>query len=563
MMQQVSKKELKADFPLFVQYLWHFLKLPSPTWIQLDMARQISDESVRSQIITAYRGAGKSWITSAYVVWLLWNDPDHRVLVVSGSGDRSNQFSTFCHRLIIECPLLKHLEPTSKNSRWSCIAWDVEGSSASHVPSCSSVGITGSLVGKRGNTIIADDVETINNSMTQDMRDKLVRRIEEFSNIKTNEESRIIMLGTPQTQDSLYRTLRNERGYEQIFYTGRYPVLEELDVYNGDLAPIIMDSLIRDPEGLAGKPTDPMRFNGGELAQRETEMGKSMFKLQFMLDTTLSDAEKYPLKTNDWIVMSLDYEKAPVSVMYGTRQTERIMDIPNVGFNGDKLWHPLQVSSDSQKYECVLMAIDPSGRGADEMAYVIIGSLLGKYYVLHWDGIKTGYGDETFKALCDQAKRWNVNRIVTESNFGDGMFNQIFKPHLIKWNVQAGLEEVRSNQQKEKRIIDTCEPLFNQHRVVFNENRLRGDVTEGMYSLTYQLTHLNKERGCLRHDDRADALSIGLQWFIDQVGRSEEMALSEVREEAERSRLEKFLEGDNGKAWLREDRKAGAVSVGF
>ena len=48
---------------------------------------------------------------------------------------------------------------------------------------------------------------------------------------------------------------------------------------------------------MIGKPTDPDRFDEEDLNKRQLSYGSSGFNLQFMLDTSISDANKYPLKT--------------------------------------------------------------------------------------------------------------------------------------------------------------------------------------------------------------------------------------------------------------------------
>ena len=45
--------------------------------------------------------------------------------------------------------------------------------------------------------------------------------------------------------------------------------------------------------------------------EREASYGRSGFNLQFMLDTTLSDQDRYPLKINDLVIMSVNKEYAP------------------------------------------------------------------------------------------------------------------------------------------------------------------------------------------------------------------------------------------------------------
>ena len=47
---------------------------------------------------------------------------------------------------------------------------------------------------------------------------------------------------------------------------------------------------------LCGTTTEPSRFTDEDLTERELSYGKSGFALQFILDTSLSDQEKHPLK---------------------------------------------------------------------------------------------------------------------------------------------------------------------------------------------------------------------------------------------------------------------------
>ena len=54
------------------------------------------------------------------------------------------------------------------------------------------MGVTGQLTGSRADLIIADDVESANNSQTQLMRDRLSETVKEFDAIIKPEVGRII-----------------------------------------------------------------------------------------------------------------------------------------------------------------------------------------------------------------------------------------------------------------------------------------------------------------------------------------------------------------------------------
>ena len=112
--------ELK-DFKNFLCLIWRHLALPDPTPIQYDIADFMQNGPKRS-VVEAFRGIGKSWICSAFVVHQLYLDPSKNILVVSASKTRSDDFSTFTLRLINEIPLLQHLRPKA-DQRFSKIAF--------------------------------------------------------------------------------------------------------------------------------------------------------------------------------------------------------------------------------------------------------------------------------------------------------------------------------------------------------------------------------------------------------------------------------------------------------
>ena len=252
------------DFRNFLYLVWKHLNLPDPTPLQYDIAEYLQHGPKRS-VIMAFRGVGKSWITSAFVVHQLLLNPSKNILVVSASKNRSDDFSTFTLRIIQEIPILQGLKP-SENQRFSKIAFDVGPAPASHAPSVKSLGISSQLTGSRADIIVADDVEVANNSATQGMRDKLDEQVKEFDAIvKPLDTSRIIFLGTPQCEDSIYNKLR-ERGYKSRIWPSEYPdESEATNNYGGDLAPLIADDINEDTVGTS---TEPLRFT--DLRPRRT-----------------------------------------------------------------------------------------------------------------------------------------------------------------------------------------------------------------------------------------------------------------------------------------------------
>ena len=523
-----------SDFRKFLFVCWQHLNLPDPTPVQYDIAKHIQNGEKRI-IVEAFRGVGKSWITSAYVVWLLYMNPQLNILVVSASKTRADDFTTFTLRLINEMPILQHLIPHS-DQRQSKISFDVGPANASHAPSVKSVGVTGQLAGSRADVLIADDIEVPNNSATQGMRDKLSEAVKEFDAIlKPN--GRIIYLGTPQNQESLYNKLP-DRGYKVRIWPARYPNEDQLVSLGDKLAPKVKRELENDPE-LVGKSTDPDRFNDYDLAEREASYGRSGFALQFMLDTRLSDAERYPLKVSDLVVMDIPTQEAPEKVSWASGEQYVVQELPNVAFNGDHYHRPMFISDQFVEYSGSVMSIDPSGRGKDETGYAVVKMLNGYLYVLRCGGVAGGYSEEALQKLSLIAKEEQVNEIIVESNFGDGMFNQLITPVLSKIHPVT-LSEVRHNTQKEKRIIDVLEPVMNQHKLVIDKKVIKQDYESTQhlppeqslrYQLMYQLTRVTAERGALSNDDRLDSLAMAVQYWVDAMAQDADRQINSRREE--------------------------------
>jgi hypothetical protein len=534
----MKKKNPLESFKNFLWLTWDHLNLPPPTPVQYDMADYLQ-HGPRRMVMEAFRGVGKSYITSAFACHQLLLNPEIKILVVSASKVRADDFSTFTQRLIHDMPLLQHLIPKD-GQRQSKIAFDVAPATPSHSPSVKSVGITGQLAGSRGDLIIADDIEIPNNSATQVMRDKLSESVKEFDAI-LKPDGRVIYLGTPQTEMSLYEELPN-RGYSTRIWTARFPEQALQDRLGERLAPMLRDG------GEVMAPTDPKRFDEDDLVERELSYGRSGFSLQFMLDTSLSDINKYPLKLSDLIIMNCDGEKAPERVV---KSREEALDISNLGLRGDKLWLGDAIG-EYIEYTGSVMAIDPSGRGKDETSYCVIKMLNGFLWVTDFGGIKEGgYEPQTLEKLAYIAKKHKVNEVIVESNFGDGMFNQLFTPYLTKIHP-VSLEEVRHSTQKERRILDTLEPVMNQHKLVIDADAMKRDWESvqsyppeqaPQYTLMYQLTRMTQQRGAVRHDDRVDVLAIGVNYWVEQMASDATEIMNDRRERLLDEELEKFVDG--------------------
>ena len=542
------------DFRNFLYLTWRHLRLPEPTPIQYDIADYLQRGGQRC-IISAFRGVGKSWITASFVLWRLLLDPNINILVVSASKNRADDFSTFCLRLLSEMPILKHLYPKG-DQRQSKISFDVATATASQQPSVKSLGITSQLTGSRADLIIADDVETSGNTQTQSMRDKLSESIKEFEAIIKPDTSRIIFLGTPQTEQSIYNKLQ-ERGYKIRYWSARYPTEKQLVTYNANLAPIILNTWALE---IVGKPTDPTRFDEKDLLEREASYGRIGFNMQYQLDSSLSDLDRYPLKLSDLSVMTLNPDNAPEKVIWASSPELKNNDLPCVGLQGDGYFRPMQTQGAWIDYTGSVMSIDPSGKGKDETAYTVTKFLNGNIYLLDVGGFNSGYSEHTLTKLVQIAKKHKVKKLLIEENFGQGMFNELLKPYLIK-EYPCTIESIRQQSNKHRRILDTLEPLMAQHRLVVCPTVIRKDYDETnamypqetalRYQLFYQISRLQKGVHTLAQDDRIDALQMSCYYWVQQLAKDQDLAYKHRKEDKFRMELEKYFGVATPNSWIK------------
>lgn len=577
---------IRADFRVFLTLVWRFLLSCDPSPDQLSMAHYCQHGPDRS-VIMAFRGFSKSWIVGAFALWLLWCNPQLKVLIVSGAEARAVATTNWCLQLINTMPLLRRLRP-KPNQRQSAKAFDVGPALPDQSPSFHAAGIGGQIVGFRGDFILPDDVETQTNSITVGGREKTREAVKEFDSV-LKPGGVIKYLGTPHDADSLYSELER-RGYEIRIWPAFFPTPEEVKLYKGRLHPYITHCLRKNP-ALAGTPIQPGRFTPEDLAKRRLSLGRSEFALQFMLDTSLSDAGKYPLKFKDLMVMALDPKRGPDEVAWGT--DKRITDLPLFGFGGDYFHEPSFTSPEFSPWSTTTGFLDPSGRGKDETGLTIVGELHGNIFVLVNRGFFGGSSPENLKAIAALCVRYNVEVLECEDNFGDGMFTQLLRPVVAAaWEkevaerrrrgtpggsrpgtARAGtaVENVKSSNQmhKERRILAVLEPVSQQHRLVFarevieaDERSLAsidGEDNKRAYSLLYQYAHLTRDKDSLAHDDRLESLAGAVARYAEIIGVDQKIMARRAQEDRTAEELARLL-GEEDE--LHGSGRAGGVRIG-
>jgi len=518
-------------FEDFAMWGMEFLGFPL-TGMQEDIAAFMA-LGPRLRMVMAQRGEAKSTLAALYAVWRLVQRPQDRVLVVSGGEAQASEVATLIIRLIMTADILEYLRPDRQaGDRSSVDAFDVHHAlkGLDKSPSVACVGITANLQGKRADLLIADDVETTKNGLTVTQREHLLLLTKDFSSICTHGD--IMYLGTPQTKDSIYNTLPG-RGFDVRIWPGRFPTPEEVEKYGERLAPFLSERIKADPslqsgaglDGTKGKPADPQRYTETDLCEKELDQGPEGFQLQYMLDTSLSDAARQQLKLSDLLVANFNHERLPEILVYQAAPKHLVEMPADFPIPLTKLYHPVPVDCHfATPKEKPMMYIDPAGGGKDELGFAISVPLGPYIHVLDVGGLKGGLTDENGEKLVDLIRKFGVTLVKVESNMGHGLFEINLRAVLAKRREDRPEDEFKnvgvigeySTGQKERRIIDSLVSSVQRHRVILHTAVFESDALYGKqhtpdqrksYSMFYQFANITTDRGSLTHDDRLEAMA--------------------------------------------------------
>ena len=539
-------EEAVEDLRNYAYYVMKYMGYGEPTPIQYGICEALQNHS-NDMILAAGRGTGKSVLTSVMASWWLLRDPNATILVTSATAQKAIDFMSMTRQILAVVPFMNHLLPGDDDIDNALAFNSGARVQVGQDKSISAAGIMSQIVGKHADYIIGDDLEVRGNCDTQEARDKLLGRIHEFESIR-NKGGRVVFLGTPHTRDSNYNKLATT-GYPFVKFPAEFPD-PTIPSRVENIAPWIterMDELDADP----GDATQPERFDKEMLMGRYAKIGPANYALQFLLDTSLADDEKYPLKLQNIVCTDVGLDMFHQKVQHA-RSTS--VDFATFGMAGDKAYKPMYRSEELEDYLVTTLHVDPSGRGSDETGLCVASATPTGYICIHeMIGIPGGYDDETLHTIAQLAYRYKCKLIRYESNFGDGMFGSLLQPVVKRVCGQVGVEEFRVQGQKERRLLDTLEPVIATQRLVMDPRALKDKTNQ------LQITRLTDQRGALKHDDRVDALAHAVSYYTDMLGVDVDAVIAANEAKAVKEEQKMWADDDRRSAMIIETCTSGAA----
>ena len=550
-------EDLQKAYPTFQPFLedcMEHLGFES-SWVQIDIGNYL-EHGPLYRMIQAQRGQAKTTITAIYAVWRGIHNPSIRIVILSAGENMASQISTLCIQLINGMDILECLRPDrSVGDRASRENFDfhytLKGTDKSPTIAC--FGVTSTVQGSRADLLIADDIESKKNSLTATQRELLTDLTRDFTSICSQGD--IVYLGTPQSVDSIYNGLPS-RGYDIRIWTGRFPTKDEIPNYNGFLAPRILQICKARPDlqkgggpmGDRGQAIDSVIVPEDLMVKKEVDQGPSYFQLQHMLDTALMDADRYPLDPSKIFFADLrDSTRAPLDMTLIKQKNYQIA-VP-AQFPLQLSYHLVPDMGDQfGTYSHTYMYVDPAGGGqnGDETGYAITREAGGKIFVVKVGAVRGGLDKAPLKELVEIAIANGVTAMGIEKNFGNGALSRVLTPMLHKATTKSGvpaigIEDVWESGQKELRIIDVLEPVISNGRLIMDEQVIEDDwdacqkypvQDRPVFSLFYQMARITRDKNCLIHDDRLDALAAAVRYFVLSLAKDADKALNKAKQDS-------------------------------
>lgn len=558
-------KRLADDFAFFLEELWAETganKHSPLEELDRDIAAFVADSGNPTRCILAFRGLGKTTAgTCAYAAYRLYKSvyegqPEFYIKVISKSHGFAVNVISQIREWIENVWFLRHLRPDSENKshRDNREAFDIGPVTKTKNPSVSAAGIDGHITGTRAHLLIADDVETPENTKTINAREWLREQIKEFRQIASFGLREIVFFGTPHHRESLYdhllsKDIRDDETGDVIRYVVRsWPIiLPEPKWLTKHTAPLILDRLQELGREVApGEiiPTAPGRFPRVLILERLAE-GEVNFARQSMLVADCADLT-YPLRLGDLIVpdFQIERDRGPVWVKWGRTRSGGVSnvreDLQLAGMTGDALYRQWDVSTETERWSKTVMHVDTSGRGEDQTAWGVASFLAGWIYIKCLKGAgheKNLSGDDPriLRQIAEDARFYGATEIWIEQQFGGSSFAQLLEVEVKKLYLEPGrnktypegwrcsVDTKPAKHQKEIKIIRSLSSPMSHHRVVIAEEAIR--LTPDLptkYELQYQISNLTEQSGSLTHDDKVEVLGNLVAEFGEELNISPE-----------------------------------------
>lgn len=450
----------------------------------------------RVRVLMVFRGAAKSTIYAVWKAYRLYKNRTNRSLIYAADDKLAGKLTRDTLAVLRRHPLCVGMLPPKPGA----FSFWVNGATDARNPSMEAVGVNSNATGSRADDADFDDIEVPKNIKTPDARQQIRQKIEETTHILVPGWQKTFV-GTPHTHDSIY-TEQIEGGaavlkiplfehmvrYETTDTKTRYRipfVIGDDGLYVlagiGKFARMMAEGIdyrIEGDEVVFHKPPRvvidvcslcswPERFNRDEIELKRKETRTlNAWDSQYQLEAKpISETRLDPARI-------IPYAVEPV-IRYANRTAS--MFLGNVRIVGMAMrWDPSSAKLNSDVSAVALVLQDEQGRRYLHR----VADLTGEIAEFSADG-KRIVGGQVWQ-ICDIVERFQVPRIVIETNGIGGFAPAVMKAALKQRRLTCGVSEEPSVANKNKRILEAFEPVMSANMLWAHVDVLEGPLWDQM-----------------------------------------------------------------------------------
>lgn len=422
-----SRPAMAISFPQLV-WLWNRCQGQTTPALHREIAVWLGrswQRGDRRLLLLVFRSAGKSTLIGIFCAWLLLQDPELRILVLSAEQDLARKMVRNVQRIIERHPLTRGLIPR-RADQWSADQFTVRRRMTRRDPSLLARGIGANITGSRADVVICDDVEVPNTCNTPAKRQELRERLREIAYVLVPGGLQLYA-GTPHSYYSIYADApRPEIGEVEPF----------LAAFTSLRIPLLDDH---------GGSRWPERFPLDKVEEMRRHTGPAKFESQMLLrPRTLDEVRLDPDRL-------LRYE-APLEYRESNGQGSLSIDGRRL-VSASGWWDP---------------AYGAPGTGDASVVAAVFVDEQGLYWLhgvryLHHDPARTREVDEATQ-LCRQvaafARDLYLPALAIETNGLGRFLPALLRRELATQGAGCSVIEHTSRTAKDQRILDAFDPIL-------------------------------------------------------------------------------------------------------
>jgi len=439
----------------FLEFIWIWdqiqnLKLPEHHQKMAGFLSELA-QNRENGLLMAFRNSGKSTLVGLFAAWILLQNPNTRILILSADQGLAKKMVHHIRGIIEQHPLTEHLKPGTLDE-WASNRFTVQRQQYLRDPSVLARSLLTNMTGCRADVIICDDIEVPKTSDTSFKRQMLQQKLSELDYILTP-KGFMIYVGTPHTFDTIYQT--EENGFLKNWKCLKIPLLNE-----------------------AGLSNWPDRFDENYIKTLRQRTGPNKFSSQMMLEPVSPEDSRLDINRLRFYRGNLSYREAN-----GTG----ILSLNGQILTGASCWwDPAFGSPNGDKSVVACMFFDDVGNAyLERLCYLIIPP-----------------NTEATDYQCRQVARLihdcYIPAIHLETN-GIGKFlPALLRRELATSKTVCAVLEETSHQNKAMRILSAFDAPLMNGSLWINENIRHTPFLQEMRDFT---------PGGTTHDDGLDAVA--------------------------------------------------------